>query len=137
MLVPPNIVEDQFIVAPVTGVASGQKAKNQTGIRNNRETMLIASPNLPRVQRRAGRGRHLIRLHTRQLIVMMYEDRIDTPPRELMAFKAVEEPRLMYASKELTTSDTQTAEMEYSSPASPEKVSQVHRYAGIKVSLLC
>jgi hypothetical protein len=35
--------------------------------------------------------------------------RIETPPRELIAFRAVEEPRLMQASKELTTRETQTA----------------------------
>jgi hypothetical protein len=109
MIVPPNIAEDQFIVAAVTGVASGQKAKNQTGARNKRDAMLMAKPNLPSDQRRAGRGRPASRLQTRQLIVMKYEERIETPPRELMAFKAVEEPRLMHASKELTTRETQTA----------------------------
>jgi hypothetical protein len=108
-MVPPNIVEDQFMVAAVTGVASGQNAKNQTGARNKRDAMLMYKPNLPRDHRRGGRGRPLSRLHTRQLIVMKYDERIETPPSELMAFRAVEEPRLMHASKELTTTETQTA----------------------------
>jgi hypothetical protein len=108
-MVPPNIVEDQFIVPDVTGVASGQKAKNQTGARNKSDAMLIAKPTLPSDHRRGGRGFPETRLQTRQLIVMKYEERIETPPRELMAFNAVEEPRLMQASKELTTTETKTA----------------------------
>jgi hypothetical protein len=108
-MVPPNIVEDQFIVAAVTGVASGQNAKNQTGARNKRAAMLMAMPNLPSDHRRGGRGRPETRLQMRQLIVMKYDERIETPPRELIAFSAVEEPRLMQASKELTTRETHTA----------------------------
>jgi hypothetical protein len=30
---PPNIVEDQFMFCGVTGVAKGQNAKNQSGIK--------------------------------------------------------------------------------------------------------
>lgn len=109
-MVPPNIVEDQFIVAAVTGVASGQNAKNQIGARNIRDAMLImAMPNLPSDHRRGGKGGPATRLQTRQLIVMKYDERIETPPRELIALRAVEEPRLMQASKELTTRETQTA----------------------------
>ena len=103
------MVEDQFIVAAVVGVASGQNANSQTGARNNRAAMLIAKPNLPKDHRLGGRGRPETRLQTRQLMVMKYDERIETPPRELMAFRAVEEPRLMHASKELTTTETQTA----------------------------
>ena len=109
MMVEPNIVEDQFIVAAVTGIASGQNAKNQTGIKNKRAAMLMAMPNLPRDHRRGGRGAPVARLQTRQLIVMKYDERIETPPRELIAFRAVEEPRFMQASRELTTRETQTA----------------------------
>lgn len=109
MMVPPNIVEDQFIVAAVTGVESAQNAKNQIGARNKRDAMLMAMPKLPSDHRRGGRGRPATRLQTRQLIVMKYDVRIETPPRELIAFRAVEEPRLMQASKELTTRETQTA----------------------------
>jgi hypothetical protein len=108
-MVPPNIVEDQFIFWGVTGVASGQNAKNQTGTRNKSDTMLMAKPNLPSDHRRGGRGGPATRLQMRQLIVMKYDVRIETPPRELMAFRVVEEPRLMQASKELTTRETQTA----------------------------
>jgi hypothetical protein len=109
MMVPPNIVEDQFIVVAVTGVASGQNAKNQIGVRNISAAMLMARPNLPNDHRRGGKGGPLSRLQTRQLIVIKYDVRIETPPRELIAFRAVEEPRLMQASKELTTRETQTA----------------------------
>ena len=102
-MVPPNIVEDQFMNAGVTGVASGQNAKNQTGARNMSAAMLMARPNLPSDHRRGGRGGPRSRLQTRQLMVMAYEVRMETPPSELMAFSAVAEPRLMQASKELTT----------------------------------
>lgn len=109
MMTLPNIVEDQFIVEALTGVARGQNAKNQRGNRNISEPTLIARPNLPSDHLRGGKGAPLSRLQTRQLMVMKYDVRIATPPRELMAFKAVDEPRLMHAIKELTTTDTLTA----------------------------
>jgi hypothetical protein len=109
MMVPPNIVEDQFMFWGVTGMASGQNAKNQTGARNKRDAMLMYKPYLPSDHRRGGRGRPARRLHTRQLMVMKYDERIATPPSELMAFKATEDPRFMHASRELTTTETQTA----------------------------
>ena len=34
---------------------------------------------------------------------------METPPRELMAFKATEEPRLMHARRELMMRETRTA----------------------------
>lgn len=71
--------------------------------------MLMAKPNLPSDHRRDGRGGPATLLQMRQLMVMEYDERIETPPRELMAFRAVEEPRLMQESRELTTRDTQTA----------------------------
>jgi hypothetical protein len=109
MMVAPNIIEDQFIFEAVTGVASGQNTKNQRGVRNISAATLIARPNLPNDHRRGGNGGPLSRLQTRQLIVIKYDVRIETPPRELIAFRAVEEQRLMQASKELTTRETQTA----------------------------
>jgi hypothetical protein len=71
--------------------------------------MLIARPNFPNDHRCAGRGGPVARLQIIQLIVMKYDERIATPPRELMAFKAVEDPRLMQAIKEHTTKETLTA----------------------------
>lgn len=106
---PPNIVEAQFIFSGVGWLARGQNAKNQIGTKNIRAPMLIKMPNLPNDHLRGGRGGPAIRLQMRQLIVMKYDERIETPPRELIAFKAVEEPRLMQASKEQTTTETQTA----------------------------
>lgn len=41
-------------------------------------------------------------------MVMMYEVRIETLPHELMAFSAVEEPRLIQAIREVTTRETPT-----------------------------
>lgn len=70
MIVPPNIVEDQFIVSGVTGVARGQKAKNHRGVKNISAAILIAKPNLPNDQRLGGNGGPLSRLQTRQPIVM-------------------------------------------------------------------
>ena len=107
MMVPQKIVKDQFIVAAVTGVASGQNAKNQIGIRNRSAATLIGRPNLPDDHRRGGKGAPLNLLQTRQLIVIKYKVRIETPPRELMAFNAVKEPRLIQASIELVTKETQ------------------------------
>jgi hypothetical protein len=125
-MVPPNIVDDQFILPEVTGVASGQNEKNQTGARNQSDAILIAMPNLPSDHRRGGRGFHETRLQIRQLIVMKYEERIETPPRELMAFKAVESPRLMQASIELTTTETKTARTGTFHPGVTLLVSQIH-----------
>lgn len=71
--------------------------------------MLIAKPKFPKDHRLGGKGRPDTRLQIKQLIVMKYELKIETPPRELMALRAVEEPRLIHASKVLTTRETQTA----------------------------
>ena len=46
----------QFIVSAVTGVAVGQKAKNQRGRMKHTATMLITSPNLPSDHLRGGNG---------------------------------------------------------------------------------
>ena len=56
MRVPANIVEDQFMDAAVTGVASGQNAKNQRGTRNMRAAILMPRPYLPSDHRRDGSG---------------------------------------------------------------------------------
>lgn len=109
IIIPPNMVDDQFMVEAVTGWASGQNAKNQIGVRNRSAAMLIARPNFPNDHRRGGKGSPLSRLHIKQLIVMKYEVSRETPPRELIAFKAVDEPILIQASRELTTRETQTA----------------------------
>jgi hypothetical protein len=112
------------MLAAVTGIASGQNAKNQTGARNRSAAMLMASPNFPSDHLRAGSGGPETLRQTRQLIVMKYEERIETPPRELMAFNAVEEPRLIQASNELTTRETQTARSGIFQPGVTYKVSQ-------------
>jgi hypothetical protein len=88
-MVPTNIVEDQFMFAAVTGVASGQKMKNQIGAKNTRDAMLMAKPYFPSDQRRGGNGGPQSLLQTRLPIVIMYDERIETPPRELIAFIAV------------------------------------------------
>lgn len=41
-------------------------------------------------------------------MVMKYDVRIETPPRELIALRAVEEPRLMQESRDVTTKETTT-----------------------------
>jgi len=69
----------------------------------------MARPNLPSDHLLGGRGAPKRRLWIRHPMVMKYEPRIDTPPRELMAFRAVEEPRLMHARRELTKKDRHTA----------------------------
>jgi hypothetical protein len=66
---------------------------------------------------------------------MKYEERIETPPRELMAFKAVESPRLMQASKELTTTETKTARTGTFHPGVTLLVSQIQVL--IQIQLTC
>jgi len=41
MRVPPNMVLDQFMFIEVTGVASGQNAKNMIGMRNSSAATLM------------------------------------------------------------------------------------------------
>lgn len=108
-MIPPNIVEDQFILTALTGVASGQNAKNHTGAKNSTAAILIGKPNLPNDHLRGGKGHPRVLLQMRQLMVMKYELRMETPPRELIALRAVEEPRLMHARRVQMTSDTHTA----------------------------
>ena len=57
-----NMVEDQFIVAAVTGVASGQNANIQSGVMNKRAAMLIARPNFPSDHLLGGKGGPATRL---------------------------------------------------------------------------
>jgi len=64
------MVEDQFIVSAVTGVARGQNAKNHKGVKNIRAAILIANPNLPNDQRLGGNGGPFSRLQTRHPMVM-------------------------------------------------------------------
>jgi len=47
----------------------------------------------------------------RQLIVIMYDERMALLPREFMALRAVEEPMFRHASKQVTTRETRTARM--------------------------
>lgn len=93
----------------VTGWVSGHTKKKRIGVTKMRATILIARPYLPRDQRRGGSGAPQRRRHIKQQIVMVYENRIEVPPSELIAFKAVEDPMLMSDNKLLTTKETQTA----------------------------
>lgn len=68
MMTAPYMTTAQFIVLGSTGVESGQKAKNQIGVRKRSEMMLIANPYRPRDHRRFGNGAPLRRRHTRQAI---------------------------------------------------------------------
>lgn len=55
-MTPTNITLDQFMFSAVTGIASGQNSKKNSGRMNISAAMLIGSPNLPKDQRRGGRG---------------------------------------------------------------------------------
>lgn len=107
-MTPTNMTEAQFMDEAATGVAKGQNAKKATGSRNKSAPMLIAIPNLPRSHWCCGSG-PWERRQTKQLIVIRYEMRSDTPPRELIAFKVTDEPRLMQESKLVTRNVTVTA----------------------------
>ena len=65
MMTAPNIAEDQFIYSAVTGVVRGQKAKNQSGVRNRSAATLMARPYFPRDHRLEGKGGPLRRLQIR------------------------------------------------------------------------
>lgn len=107
-ITPPNIVDAQFILEAVTGLAKGQNEKNHKGVVKHKAPTLTASPNRPSDHRLGGKGAPYNLLHTRQPIVTKYDVRTETPPSELMAFNAVVDPRLMQASKDVTASDTNT-----------------------------
>lgn len=108
-MTPTNITEAQFIFSGVTGVDNGQNAKKPTGKRKIKAAILIAKPYLPSVHLRAGSFVPYKRRHTMQLIVMKYEMRSDTPPSELMALRATEDPKLMQERRHVTTKETRTA----------------------------
>lgn len=113
---PTNITEDQFMFSSVTGRVSGQKAKNQKGVRNISAPISIATPYFPRDHLRLGSG-PCVHLQIRQLMVIQYDERVETTPRELIALSANAEPRLMRDSKQLTTIDTHTARRGIFQPA--------------------
>ena len=71
--------------------------------------MLIARPYRPRDQRRGGRGAPKSRRQTKQPMVRKYEERIEVPPSEVIAFNASVEPRLISDRRLVTTKDTMTA----------------------------
>lgn len=106
---PPNMVEDQFMFGAVTGVASGQKEKNHSGIKKMMEMMFRGMPSLPRDHLRGGSASPRNRLASTHPMVMMYEVRMETLPHELMALRAVDEPRLMQARREVTMTEMKTA----------------------------
>jgi hypothetical protein len=106
---PPKIADDQFILAGVTGIARGQKLKNQSGRQNKIEMMFNAMPKRPRDHLRGGKDSPLSPFSRTQPIVTMYDVRIETLPQESMAFKAVVDPRSMQARRELISSETNRA----------------------------
>ena len=118
---PPNIAELQFMLEATTGLASGQNSKNKSGVKNSSAAMLIGSPNRPKDHLRGGRGSPYNLRHTRQPIVSIYEQRMATPPSELIAFKAVVEPRLMQARRDVITRDVSTARIGMFQPGATDR----------------
>lgn len=104
-----NMILDQFIVAAVTGVASGQNSKNHNANRGSTAIIFMSNPYLPNDHLHGGSGSPYRRRHIIQPIVTMYDVRIATLPSELMALRATEEPKLMHARSEETTKETATA----------------------------
>lgn len=107
--IPPYITAHQFMVSGSTVEVSGKKANTNTGHRKHSAPMLIAIPNRPSVHLCGGRGSPLIRLRSRQAIVMMYEDIIAPMVKVTMARSAVVEPMLMSDKRTVTASETITA----------------------------
>jgi hypothetical protein len=68
-----------------------------------------AMPKRPRDHLRGGKGSPLSSFSRTQPIVTMYDVRIETLPQDLMAFKAVVDPRSMQARRELISNETHRA----------------------------
>ena len=66
----PYMSDAQFMVSGATGVASGQKAKNQIGKRNKSARILMVKPYLPRDHLLGGNGSPFRRLHATHAIAM-------------------------------------------------------------------
>lgn len=108
-MIPPYITIHQFMPSASTVELSGKKANTKTGRRKHSAAMFIAIPKRPRLHLCGGSGSPRIRLRTRQLMVMMYEDIIAPIVRVTIARSAVEEPILMSDKSTVTTNDTITA----------------------------
>jgi len=107
--IPPYITAHQFMLSGSTVEVSGKKANTNTGNRKHSAPMLINIPGRPSVHLCGGRVSPLIRLSSRQAIVMKYEDIIAPMVRVTMARSAVVEPILMRDKRIVTASDTITA----------------------------
>lgn len=109
MIIPPYITIHQFMPSASTVEVSGKKANTNTGRRKHSAAIFIAIPKRPRLHLCGGRGSPRMRLRTRQLMVMIYEDIMAPIVRVTIASSAVEEPLLMSDKSTVTTSDTITA----------------------------
>lgn len=107
--IPKNNTELQFIVAGATAGDNGQNSKKKHGMMNSSAPTLIGRPHLPRDHLREGRGAPYRRRHTRELMVMKYEAKMETLPQELMALRAVVEPKFIQASRDVMASEVKTA----------------------------
>lgn len=107
--VPQSMTLDQFMVLATTGVVKGQVRKKISGVRKHNAATLMRRPNLPSDHLRVGSAGPRIRRWTTQLIVRKYETSTARAPREVIAFSATEDPRLISEMSEVTPMDTVTA----------------------------
>jgi hypothetical protein len=99
----------QFIDYGVTSRESGKKLNVRTIARNRIETVSQNVENLPMLQRAWGKGWFFQRRRRTQEMEMINEERGAAVPRDIMALKAIEEPRLIKARREAITKPTQRA----------------------------
>lgn len=85
-------------------------------MRNAKAIMLMARPYLPRDHRLGGNGAPQVRRQIRQTRVIAYEKRNATPPRELVAFSATVDPRLIRDSSAVMSTVRQIARSGMSHP---------------------
>ena len=107
--VPQSITLDQFMVLATTGVTGGQVRKKISGVRKHNAATLMKRPNLPSDHLRGGSAGPRMRRWTTQLMVRKYETSTAIAPKDVIAFSATEDPRLMSEMSEVRVIETMTA----------------------------
>lgn len=97
------------MVLATTGVAIGQVRKKISGVRKHNAATLMKRPNLPSDHLRSGSAGPRMRRWRTQPMVRKYETSTAMAPKEVIAFSATEDPRLMSEMSEVIVIETMTA----------------------------
>jgi len=107
--VPTSMMLDQFMVLATTGVTIGQVRKKISGVRKHNAATLMARPSFPSDHLRIGSAGPTMRRWSTHPMVRKYETSTAKAPREVIAAKATDEPRLMSEMSEVIVMETMTA----------------------------